>query len=269
MRTNKEKNNLFACYNVINKPQDEVILKLFWPHDLIVKPHYKCVFVYTQWNKNTVHLDWKWCNVIIRRVSEYHCISLWNLFVCVLPPHSHTHTHTHTHTHSDLLSSKLQIKAINWDGLTEHMDGHCSQWSRRTTLWTNVQTPYILTSTVFHKERARFYDKQPYILEEKGLMNCSMWECGVTSCCRAKLSFPPTPTPQETHVRWDERWSGTGGCIERFSGALIHSLHPSTVVAILWDHMTWSTQARALPQGLQPPPWRYHGDPLCDDIRHF
>ncbi len=39
--------------------------------------------------------------------------------------------------------------------------------AQRFELRTNTLYPNI---TVFHKERARFYDKQPYILEEKGLI---------------------------------------------------------------------------------------------------
>ncbi len=122
---------------------------------------------------------------------------------------------------------------LRW--LTEHMDGHRSQWSRRTQLWT--------THTVYPNIHSYSIRKEPKSMTN----NFIFWRrrfdelLNVKSCCRAKLSFPPTLTPRETHVRWDERWSGTGGCLERFSRAVTHSLHPSTEVAILWDHVTWST----------------------------
>lgn len=124
-RQTKEKNNMIYVNNIRTMTDCRMKSNLFWPHDLIV-------FIYTRNNTNTIVTLHCWNDTIYHVMKRSVNITRPKELELSVKSLSWS---SHTFTHSDHLSSyKLTIKAMKCDRLTEHMDGHCSQWFR----WTKV-----------------------------------------------------------------------------------------------------------------------------------
>lgn len=156
-RQTTEKNNLIFFNNIRTMTNCRVKSNLFSPHDLIVTFHLR-----NNANKNT---DGQWLLLLSTEKKTTKNDTMYET--------SHTQReicqiYVCFHTHYTLRSVGIEIiiKAMKYDRLTEHMDGHCSQWSRWTKVWTK-HTICLISShpQLFHKERLWLYY---YILKAMG-----------------------------------------------------------------------------------------------------